>query len=135
MSFAENKPRQRRSTDSMVRVSSLYCMIFALGPDIAKRAGLTAGGRCRVFWGSGDDLYRIRLVPCGESDGYAVQSHVKHGKALRIAFKRPDEFPPVPVFSPKVKTLESGIELDCAAVVRDYFKKQERERGLVVNFK
>lgn len=135
MSFEENVPHHRKATDTAVRISSLRCLIFSIGPTIAASAGFAGGKRCKVMWGTGEDLHRIRLIPCGPGDGYAVQKHVKNGKAIRIAFMRPRSFPPMPVFSPKVKALDGGgLELDCAAVIREHEKKEQRSRGLVVSF-
>ena len=135
MSFAENKPKTWKMTDVSVRLSAAYCVIIAVGPVMADRIGLKPGERAKVLHGTGEDLWKMRVVPCGQDGGYVVQAPGGNGKALRIAFRRPSDFPAFAPFTPKLTELPGGgIELDYRSEKRRLEIQDQRDHGRVVNF-
>lgn len=135
MSFREAQPRHRRLTDRMVRLSSAYCVLICVGPELADEIGLKGGGRVRLLHGEGIDQWKMQVIPCGSDTGYAVQPRNRNTKTLRIAFRRPHDFPIFDPFSPKVTAIAGGIELDYRAEKIRLERLQQREHGLVANFK
>ena len=135
MGFAENTPKTWKMTDVSVRLSADYCVLICLGPAIAERCGIRFGARAKVFHGTEADQWKMRVVPCGEGEGYIVQQPGKNGKALRIAFRRPHDFPVFAPFSPKVAELDGGgLDLDYRAEKLRLERKDQRDKGLVVAF-